>query len=62
MINARIDEMKWVRCGKCSHRLFRMDSYKHIDIEIKCHSCKSINVVNDDIPKSKFKRFKGELA
>lgn len=48
----RIDENGWARCGNCSHKLFRIesdsyDSDKLIGIEIKCHSCKSINVFKE---------------
>lgn len=47
-VTPRIDESgEWVRCGKCSNKLFRImkDSklIVYTGIEIKCHSCKSIN-------------------
>ena len=56
MTIARIDENKWCRCGKCGHKLFKTDindlSDKNVGmaadvlkIEIKCHSCKVINVL-----------------
>ena len=47
-IRARQDENNWIRCGKCSHKLGRIVGDDKISptpiIEIKCHSCKSINV------------------
>lgn len=48
MIKARIDEKSWLRCGKCSHKLGKLakDSLANIRIEIKCHSCKAINVID----------------
>lgn len=49
-VTARIDETReWVRCGKCGHKLFKIDknSDNKIDgIEIKCHSCKTVNKVD----------------
>lgn len=48
----RIDETReWARCGKCGNRLFKIDKDNGLirltGIEIKCHSCKSINSFND---------------
>ena len=47
-IEARLDEKNWIRCGNCSHKLGRVIGAGHCVpspiIEIKCHSCKSINV------------------
>lgn len=44
----RIDESgEWVRCGKCGRKLFKIEKNSCLDnleIEIKCHSCKEINV------------------
>ena len=44
----RIDETgEWARCGRCGHRLFKVDKNDGLirltGIEIKCHSCKSLN-------------------
>ena len=44
MTKARIDRESWARCGKCGHKLFKVDSLGDSRLEIKCHSCKSINV------------------
>lgn len=53
----RIDKDNWARCGECGHKLFRLnpqhDKGKYyamhvLGIEIKCHSCKSINVLRGD--------------
>lgn len=51
----RIDENNWARCGNCGHKLFRIGinqeeqdakiSMKVLKVEIKCHSCKIINVL-----------------
>lgn len=37
---------EWVRCKKCGHKLFRIinPEYNAV-VEIKCHSCKELNVV-----------------
>lgn len=50
MIRARIDKDGWCRCGECVHKLFRLvkevNSTTNVPLlEIKCHSCKSINKV-----------------
>jgi phage FluMu protein Com len=40
-------EQKWCRCGCCNHKLFyiaNQDAEVPL-IEIKCHSCKEINIV-----------------
>ena len=43
---ARIDETgEWVRCGCCGQKLFKMIYADNVMIEIKCRSCKSINVM-----------------
>lgn len=46
IVKPRIDEQNWCRCGACSHKLFRItESNKKMPaIEIKCHSCKAINI------------------
>ena len=44
-------ENEWVRCGKCGHKLFKMTDPNKImpdNIQIKCHSCKVLNVTNPD--------------
>ena len=41
---SRIDEKGWLRCGKCSHTLGKIMKYGDMMIEIKCHSCKTLNV------------------
>lgn len=42
-VMARIDEQAWIRCGNCSHKLGKMIAVGDAVIEIKCHSCKTIN-------------------
>ena len=43
---------EWVVCGKCGHKLGRVvGSQSPNGIEIKCHSCKTINIVNKEIKK-----------
>lgn len=45
-MNARINN-EWIRCANCGHKLGRIVSgYKHgnIVLEIKCSSCKTLNV------------------
>jgi len=48
MIRAITDEKNWIRCGECRHKLGRVSGAGSCDpspiIEIKCHSCKNINV------------------
>lgn len=50
IVKPRIDEQNWCRCGACSHKLFRItDNSKQMpDIEIKCHSCKAINIIKEN--------------
>lgn len=44
MTRIKIGDDRWVRCGNCNHKLFRILSYENsFDIEIKCHSCRTIN-------------------
>lgn len=43
-----LDGDEWVRCGNCSHKLFRLTNklYKNKTtetLEIKCSSCKALN-------------------
>ena len=48
MATARIDG-EWFRCGRCGHKLARkvgnFPQGRHMmpAVEIKCHSCKTIN-------------------
>lgn len=52
MTIAKIERDKWCRCGKCGHKLFKvLDDKIYGDvpfIEVKCHSCKEINVVKGE--------------
>lgn len=53
MTKAKIDTEGWCRCGKCGHKLFRLveEMYPSMEIpliEIKCHSCKAVNVAWKD--------------
>lgn len=60
---ARIDENNWMRCGKCSHKLMKViGGGSFPKIEIKCHSCKTINVweVQDIAQKRLDSRFEGD--
>lgn len=47
-MRSRVDEQNWIRCGKCGHKLGKVVKAGLCDIapivEIKCHSCKSLNV------------------
>ena len=36
----------WVVCSNCGHKLGRVVGKKPTGIEIKCHSCKQLNVVS----------------
>lgn len=51
-MTARLGKDGWFRCAKCGHKLGRTagawdDSRRFFPaIEIKCHSCKSINYLN----------------
>ena len=40
-------EIKWIRCKKCGHKLLKVVDVKENSktIEIKCSSCKTISVV-----------------
>lgn len=49
-MQVRVDENNWCRCGKCGHKLGRLvgkwqDARYMPAVEIKCHSCKSINYI-----------------
>lgn len=61
MAKIKVDmETGWCKCGKCGHKLFKMNNTNPdsnlvftamnlmlSDIEIKCHSCKAINTAHD---------------
>lgn len=37
-------DYKWIQCKECGHKLFKVyEPIGLIDIETKCHSCKTIN-------------------
>ena len=36
---------RWVRCAGCGHKLFRAIKLGNSYMEIKCHSCKTINKI-----------------
>lgn len=45
--NATVDKNKWIRCVYCGHKLGRVirhEGKKNCLVEIKCHSCKTINL------------------
>lgn len=39
-----INNMQWVKCPQCGHKLFKVIELKggNIQFEHKCHSCKTI--------------------
>ena len=46
MRRIRFDDDGWARCGKCGHKLLKVEHIKeakNCGIEIKCHSCKEVN-------------------
>ncbi|SCY69710.1 hypothetical protein SAMN02910292_02552 [Lachnospiraceae bacterium XBB2008] len=47
-MDARIDENNWIRCGCCGHKLARIvdmgSDEPSLILEIKCHSCKGIQL------------------
>ena len=48
------DGNKWVVCGCCGHKLMRITHESkvaqcEVEFEIKCSSCKKINVIEIDI-------------
>lgn len=49
---ANVDEKNWIKCGKCGHKLGRVIGAGYCDpapiVEIKCHSCKEINIWSYD--------------
>lgn len=36
----------WVRCPKCQHKLFKADTESRAEVEIKCHSCKTVSEIS----------------
>lgn len=42
------DKDNWIRCGTCGHKLGKLKSAGHATasamVEIKCHSCKTLNI------------------
>lgn len=53
---AKVDreDSRWIRCGKCGHRLMKVLNGKcagKIIIETKCHSCKEVNVITERLIK-----------
>ena len=49
---------KWIRCGKCGHKLCRVlnnDFYILHNIELKCHSCKASVVAKNVNAKEEYK-------
>lgn len=41
-------ETKWIRCKGCGHKLFKLVQDEVPRLEIKCHSCKKVNLVNEE--------------
>ena len=44
---AIVDKNNWIRCVNCGHKLGKVVKYeekKGCLVEIKCHSCKTINI------------------
>lgn len=46
----RQPEFNWIRCKGCGHKLMRVITAKgtetEVRLEIKCHSCKTLNTIN----------------
>lgn len=45
------DNIGWIRCGSCSHKLMKVLNWEvsgdtSVSLEIKCSSCKEINEIN----------------
>ena len=57
MVKSKIDENNWIRCGRCGHKLGKIVGVGSCDpapaIEMKCHSCKELNVWHYDYLRSK---------
>lgn len=43
----------WIRCKGCGHKLMRLIDVGTARVEIKCHSCKEINIINLQMSKEK---------
>jgi len=44
---ARIDKDNWIRCVYCGHKLGRLVKHPNDNeciVELKCHSCKTVNL------------------
>ena len=47
MARMSVENDGWVRCGECGHKLFKITGRTtRGEIEIKCHSCKQLNIYN----------------
>lgn len=44
MIKPHKEEM-WLRCKNCGHKLLKVVEGGGTQIETKCHSCKTINII-----------------
>ena len=55
MTRAIIDEKNWIRCGECRHKLGKIvaDCEFSPMIEIKCHSCKELNIFSKGVKEDK---------
>lgn len=40
-----VDTGIWIKCEQCKHKLFLIYPHSNINMEIKCHSCKTINKI-----------------
>ena len=50
MIKAKIDRNGWCHCAACWHKMFFVTDWGvgtggHVRLEIKCHSCKTVNEI-----------------
>lgn len=54
---------QWVRCPQCGHKLFRLvqNHGYATDIEIKCHSCKSVVLILMGDPKTDISGHESDL-
>lgn len=39
-------EDRWIRCKGCGHKLMKLLRPSKGEVEIKCHSCKTINAID----------------
>lgn len=44
MIKSHNEEV-WLRCKNCGHKLLKVVDSNGAQIETKCHSCKTINII-----------------